>query len=517
MSVEENKICFSNNIETLNKWQIFYQWLLPIEQNQNQSQNLINFQQVRIQDFIETGRGLGAIRDMKAFETILSIPVEYILSLLNPKIKEEYEALLDKIEIKDTFIRAIICLLCEKFKDSNSFWKPWFDILPETIDVPIYWHEQDLLLSESFRLIKFIKKRKLSIIATNIEYIIKFSKANPHLLPIEFATIENLSWALTILQSRSFWLDMQDIYSLVPLIDMVNHEMYFGSENSSNGISRYRYSSASKNFTFTILRNYKAGDQVMNCYGQGPTIEYLSLYGWVPNEPNLSDTIQLQLDEDFLQNIDQLADKNDFITKLLSFYRVNVRSKLNITAGRFCWTIICILRILHTNIQEFEIIKSKHQFTDSNLDYEPNDSENQLQEIFPSNDIYKIVNLTEKQVPWVSIENEIKVCSTISRSIIGLMQHYTTTIKEDEELLKNGNLSYSKYLAISFRKQEKFFFMHVAGYFEILRRIFSAQFYGEIKNKEKINDLKRDIEILNSSPFFKENFNHYYKNYVELE
>lgn len=114
----------------------------------------------------------------------------------------------------------IYLLYDRKTKGANSFFHPYYEILPRTLkNMPIFWSLEELKLLEGSYLLDQIADRNEAI-ADDYHAI---SKVAPELQ--DLCTLDEFKWARMCVCSRNFGLQMDGhrTSALVPHADMLNH------------------------------------------------------------------------------------------------------------------------------------------------------------------------------------------------------------------------------------------------------------------------------------------------------
>ncbi len=159
-------------------------------------------------------------------------------------------------------------LLEEKNKGQNSFWYPYLQILPRYLkSIPLFYSEAELKLLSGTPFPSKIAWRKQ-------RYERDFQEAVKLVPEIGLlTTIEDFIWARVIVQSRIFGIHMEGTKTsaMVPLADMVNHEM------ESNTI--WAYDDRKRGFTMVSKCPIFAGNPVLDSYGTRPHSGYFLDYG----------------------------------------------------------------------------------------------------------------------------------------------------------------------------------------------------------------------------------------------
>lgn len=114
----------------------------------------------------------------------------------------------------------IYILWDRKVNGSNSFFHPYYEILPRTLsNMPIFWSHGELSLLEGSYLVDQIVDRNDAIEHDYHE----ISSAAPELM--EICTLQEFKWARMCVCSRNFGLQMDGhrTSAMVPHADMLNH------------------------------------------------------------------------------------------------------------------------------------------------------------------------------------------------------------------------------------------------------------------------------------------------------
>ena len=154
-------------------------------------------------------------------------------------------------------------------RDPNSFFKPYYDILPETLNnMPIFWNKEELKYLEGSYLLEQIDDRNHAIEA-DYEAICKVCPEFH-----EIATLQEFKWARMCVCSRNFGLVINGLQTaaLVPYADMLNH--YRPRE------TKWQFDDSLQSFTVVALQNIHPGAQVYDSYGRKCNHRFLLNYGF---------------------------------------------------------------------------------------------------------------------------------------------------------------------------------------------------------------------------------------------
>lgn len=93
-----------------------------------------------------------ATKDISQDTTLFTIPREAIINTDTSKLAEKLPGVFgepsdeedDDTEPLDSWGSLILVMLYEYLQGEASKWKPYFDVLPQTFDTPIFWNEVEL-------------------------------------------------------------------------------------------------------------------------------------------------------------------------------------------------------------------------------------------------------------------------------------------------------------------------------------------------------------------------------------
>ncbi|EPZ34777.1 hypothetical protein O9G_004489 [Rozella allomycis CSF55] len=250
-------------------------------------------------------RGVFSTERIENGECLLDIPAHLTMNLKTARhhfAKHFDNYALQKLFLLDSTIIMAVFLLLEKCdtKQKSFFW-PYIDSLPENIDNPMHWNQKELEYLQGTSVYNAVKIRKLDY-ENDIEKINDiFGKEYENIF-----TIQNYTWARSIISSRSFpgWLyegiqnesrqdskfirfvseatcevsvDDKLLASpvLVPALDMLNHCL------AQQVTWKSFRSSESHLIKFLAADDIPAKTEVFNNYGSKSNDSLLLGYGFV--------------------------------------------------------------------------------------------------------------------------------------------------------------------------------------------------------------------------------------------
>ncbi|KAG1345377.1 hypothetical protein G6F62_004178 [Rhizopus arrhizus] len=188
----------------------------------------------------------------------------------------------------------------------DSFWKPYFDVLPREFTTPMFWNQEDLKELEGTDIISKIgKKESEELFHSELEPIIK---KYPNLFDEQKHTIELFHICGSLIMAYSFNDELQKapkennkeeeeeeedeeeeeeeeegLISMVPMADMLNHK---------TGFNNARLFHEPDSLQMRAIKDIKEGEQIYNTYGDLCNADLLRKYGFV-DEKNDFDLVEL--------------------------------------------------------------------------------------------------------------------------------------------------------------------------------------------------------------------------------
>lgn len=162
----------------------------------------------------------------------------------------------------------IYILWDRKVNGVNSFFHPYYEILPQTLrNMPIFWTPDELAGLEGSYLLHQINDRNQAI-TEDYQAICQIAPLS------KICTLDEFKWARMCVCSRNFGLqiDGHRTSALVPHADMLNH--YRPRE------TKWTFDEERQAFTITTLQHIPAGAQVYDSYGQKCNHRFLLNYGF---------------------------------------------------------------------------------------------------------------------------------------------------------------------------------------------------------------------------------------------
>ncbi|KAI8333453.1 hypothetical protein BC941DRAFT_357981 [Chlamydoabsidia padenii] len=281
----------------------FWQWLID---NKAVVSDAIAFKDYSAEN---AGRGVVATRSIKEGEELFTIPRSLLFSTKTAQLasKEDMETVLADL---DGWTPLILCMMYELDRD-DSFWKPYFDLLPRSFSTPMFW--TDLTPLEGTDVMNKIGKQEAD--QCYDDQIVPILKAHPTLFDLKVHNKELFHVCGSLIMAYSFHDEYKDesvnskqqqenntsddedddeeeeeeeeedqgLLAMVPMADMLNHK---------TGHNNARLFHESHGLVMKSIKDIPQGDQVFNTYGDLCNADLLRKYGFT-DDNNPHDLVEI--------------------------------------------------------------------------------------------------------------------------------------------------------------------------------------------------------------------------------
>ncbi|KAM0328848.1 hypothetical protein ACHAQA_005264 [Verticillium albo-atrum] len=261
------------------------------------------------------GRGIIATRDIPEDTTLFTIPRQAIINVLTSelpqKLPQVFDGSIDEMddnaEPLDSWGQLILVMLYEGLQGDASRWKPYFDVLPQQFNTPIFWSDAELLELQGTALTAE-KIGKVESDAMFRSKILPIVQANPAIFYPNSGAVQpteddllNLAHRMgSTIMAYAFDLENEDeneneedgwvedregrtMLGMVPMADTLNANAEFNAHINHG-----------ESLEATAIRaDIKGGEQILNYYGPLPTSELLRRYGYVTPEHRRYDVVEV--------------------------------------------------------------------------------------------------------------------------------------------------------------------------------------------------------------------------------
>lgn len=217
-------------------------------------------------------RGVHARSHIPPNTLVMSIPRRCLITVEMGQATPIGQAILNSdldLDAPKHIFLMLYLLWDRKVNGSNSFFHPYYEVLPKTLrNMPIFWSVAELAELNGSYLQQQIADRNQAI-AEDYHAICEVA---PQMR--DFATLNEFKWARMCVCSRNFGLqvDGHRTSALVPHADMLNH--YRPRE------TKWTFDEERQAFTITSLQHIGAGAQIYDSYGQKCNHRFLLNYGF---------------------------------------------------------------------------------------------------------------------------------------------------------------------------------------------------------------------------------------------
>ncbi|PHH78254.1 hypothetical protein CDD82_3150 [Ophiocordyceps australis] len=252
------------------------------------------------------GRGIIAKRDISADETLFTIPRKAILSIETSSLPQRLPYLFDSDgdQALDSWSGLILVLMYEFLLDSSQ-WKPYFQILPQVFDTPMFWSDQELAeLQASAVRGKIGRTEADGLFRTKLLPMIR---RHPDVFGVGLDVGDEQLFQLahrmasTIMayafdmendeeeeeeEGEDGWVEDREekhVMGMVPMADILNADAEFNAHVNHGPDA----------LTVTSLRPIKAGQEILNYYGPHANSELLRRYGYVTAKHACYDVVEI--------------------------------------------------------------------------------------------------------------------------------------------------------------------------------------------------------------------------------
>ncbi|GFR41412.1 hypothetical protein Agub_g2095 [Astrephomene gubernaculifera] len=259
----------------------------------------VRFPSSHLAALANTGRALVASRAIKMGEVVVEVPDDAVLMADNCSIRDvlDEEGLCKPADDEILEVQGlVIAVMYEKWRGEQSRWAPYLALLPDDMThMPLYWKRREFLeLRGTAAYDKMMGRLQHPADApTQVpllwsEVVAPFIAEHPELeLPGGQQGYELYRWATCAVASYSFILGDDKYQAMVPVWDLLNH---------ITGAVNVRLHHCARRHVLQMLatRDIRAGEELVNNYGELSNAELLRGYGFVERS-NRNNHVQVPL------------------------------------------------------------------------------------------------------------------------------------------------------------------------------------------------------------------------------
>ncbi|EME82409.1 uncharacterized protein MYCFIDRAFT_40308 [Pseudocercospora fijiensis CIRAD86] len=253
------------------------------------------------------GRGVVATSDLTSDEEIFRIPRTSILTTETTDLPQEILQ-----QLTDPWLSLILAMIFEYLLGTNSRFKPYLDILPESFNTLMFWTDNELQYLQGSAILSKIGKEEAD--NTFSEQLLPIITKNPEIFKIGTCNNQDLlalchrmgsiimSYAFdldppptTTTSSSEEWESDSDSENekispkaLIPLADMLN---------ANGDLTNSKLFFSSDSFIMKTLQPVAAGEELLNDFGPLPPADLLRRYGFVTKNYSKWDVVEISAEK----------------------------------------------------------------------------------------------------------------------------------------------------------------------------------------------------------------------------
>uniref|UniRef100_A0A1I8AIL7 SET domain-containing protein n=1 Tax=Steinernema glaseri TaxID=37863 RepID=A0A1I8AIL7_9BILA len=234
------------------------------------------------------GNGIYAKKDLRSGEVLLELPVDVLITSSTAMDHPECSAMIRGANVKLSPSEAIALLFIVEDKKSDSFYAPYFAMLPRTFNTPLF-QGIDIELNELPRVERATWVRQQKEITALYD---KIPKIRPG------TTKEEMLWAWHVVNTRCIFVENLGVHeeldnsegdkvAVIPFVDMLNH--------SPDPSCEAKLRKAGDIYEVVSHKSIAEGSEIFVTYGYHTNVKLWMEYGFqLPG--NLMNKIDISLD-----------------------------------------------------------------------------------------------------------------------------------------------------------------------------------------------------------------------------
>eukprot|EP00742_Colponemidia_sp_Colp-10_P009493 GILJ01010354.1.p1 GENE.GILJ01010354.1~~GILJ01010354.1.p1 ORF type:complete len:607 (-),score=103.19 GILJ01010354.1:130-1950(-) len=385
------------------------------------------FPKLELRHYGENYRGVHSTAKIEEDEHVLRVPLSHIVTLEMAKSSAIGQTIQDHrlplLSPKHCFLSCL--LLSERF-NPDSFFKPYYDVLPSSYPtMPVFFSDDELSWLQGSPFLNSVLQKKEDI-RKDYEMICEVCEEMKQYSLAEF------TWARMTVASRIFGITVKGVKTdgFVPLADMLNHKR---PRQTS-----WTFNAELQCFVIESLTTLAKGDPVLDSYGRKCNSRFFLNYGFLA-EDNESNEVSIHLD---LNPEDpNIRLKRVLLADLPTQRQFNIPKDLSEKSVQELFAYLRFVTMVDPDIKQIPILLQtcSEELTLENREGEP---------------VTKRV-LRVGQIPPLSIRNEMMVLEFLKQKCIELLARYPHTLEEDMALLQNPDLTTNQRNCVLMRAGEK--------------------------------------------------------------
>ena len=253
--------------------------------------NGVNMENIELMEIEDNERSVVTRKNLKYGEDFFLIPKKLLIMSTNIEKNKIGQIILNLFSNSTTLTKNIInitifiLLSMKGYYGEETFWDPYYDILPKNVKhIPIFWTIKELKFLKGSPLLLDIRDKVKS---TKKEYL-KLKKNEEVPIKEYNITFNDYKKIRSLVSSRNFNLsiDGKQSTTLVPLADMLNH--------NSNADTNWSYNNKLNSYQMTMKNSVKRGNDVSDSYGRKTNDKYFLYYGFLLNDAEVKLKVKIK-------------------------------------------------------------------------------------------------------------------------------------------------------------------------------------------------------------------------------
>lgn len=265
--------------------------------------NPISIAKAKVEELPNFGKSLLSTQKIKTGEIILEIPQKLFLSMENASNDEVIKRrILNKnIYLDKKTIFAYFLWIQKFFLKEQSFWYPYFEILPNFYLNTILWTIEEIKLLKRKDLVEFLILRK-QWVENEFNKLKEIILMDESLKIDEEPKLKDIAIMFALIESRTLYyqsiFDKESLVgTLVPYYDFCNHKFL----DHINVFDHFYFDKLKKNYVLKAYKDLEENEQIFICYGNYNNLHFLQLYGFLPKDNIFNNYITIHLKMDMKQ------------------------------------------------------------------------------------------------------------------------------------------------------------------------------------------------------------------------
>ncbi|KAI9493377.1 hypothetical protein BDB00DRAFT_823797 [Zychaea mexicana] len=240
----------------------------------------------------------------KEDEVLFTLPRHLLLSSQTSRLRQQKD-MAQVLDAMSGWNPLILCLMYES-QLTDSFWKPYFDVLPKGFSTPMFWNKEDLESLQGTDIVEKVGKEEAE--AMFVQELQPIIKDHPEAFNPDIHNCDLFHQCGSLIMAYSFHdpigapepangatqedhdnddndeeEEEEGLLAMVPMADMLNHK---------TGYNNARLFHEPECLRMKAIKSIQTGDQIYNTYGDLCNADLLRKYGFA-DESNPFDLVEL--------------------------------------------------------------------------------------------------------------------------------------------------------------------------------------------------------------------------------